>query len=187
MAYAPAADPQRLQQRGITRDEYEALIARDAFDEDARFELIDGVIHADMTPASIDHENVIQALTQLLVSEIKDLRVQLSVGCGPRSLPEPDLALAPLDPHARPEGARLAIEVVVTQWRQAQRKVPVYAAGGVGEYWIVHVPKRTVHVHRHAEGDAYTEVRALTGSDLLTVPDSDVAFTVDDVVAAAGG
>lgn len=187
MAYAPAVDPQRLQQRGITRDDFEALIARDAFAEDARFELIDGVIHARMTPSPA-HENVVQALMQLLASEIKDLRVEMSAGCGPASLPFPDLALArPANPHARPEGARLAIEVVVTQWRQAQRKIPVYAAGGVGEYWIVHVPKRTVHVHRHAEGDVYTEVRALTGTDLLTVPDSDVAFTVDDIVAATGG
>ncbi|HWT94435.1 MAG TPA: Uma2 family endonuclease [Solirubrobacteraceae bacterium] len=186
MAHAPAVSPQRLHQRGITRDEFEALMARGAFDDESRFELIDGRLFA-MTYPSPEHENVIQALTQLLVSQIKDLRVQLSVGCGATSLPFPDLALArPANVRSRPEGARLAIEVVVTQWREAQLKLPVYAEGGVEEYWIVHEPKRVVFVHRGAAGREYTETHTLSGSDLLTVPGTDIAFTVDDLFTTAG-
>ena len=187
MAHAPAVDPQRLHQPGITRDEFEALIARGAFDDEARVELIDGVIHARMTPPSAEHENVVQALTHLLAPVSRELRVQLSVGCGTTSLPQPDLALTrPANAHSRPEGARLAVEVVVTRWRAARLKLPVYAAGGVEEYWIVHEPKRTVFVHRRPEGREYTETHALAGTDLLTVPDTHITFTVDDLFTTAG-
>lgn len=187
MAYAPTAPPERMQQRGITRDEYEALIARGAFDEEARVELIDGRIFT-MTPPGPEHAATVRALNRLFRGCDADVDVQSPLGVGRTSLPQPDLAvIAPTGMQALPEGALLAVEVVVTGWREAQLKIPVYAAGGVGTYWIVDVNERRVLVHEGADAAAreYRRVRELRGSDVLAVPESDVAFSVDELFAVA--
>lgn len=187
MAYAPTAPPERTEQRGITRDEFESLLARGAFDDDTRVELLDGVIHTHMTP-SPEHSALTRALIRLFQPVIDELEVQSPVGCGPTSLPQPEVALTPSPGmHARPEGARLAVEVVVTRWRAAQVKVPIYAAGGVGTYWIVDVNARRALVHEYADAGAreYRRVRELRGGDVLAVPESDVTFSVDELFAVA--
>lgn len=75
----------------------------------------------------------------------------------------------------------------MSRWRASQLKIPVYAAGGVGVYWIVDVPNRRVLVHEDADASAreYRWVRELRGGDVLAVPDSDVAFSVDELFAVA--
>lgn len=180
MAYAPTLG------LGISRDEFESLLARGAFAEDEHVDLLDGQIMTQARQGS-EHIALIQALMFLLHGAGPNLVAQIPVGAGARSIPEPDLAvIGPPNPRARPEGARLAVEVVVTAWWEAKRKLPVYAAGGVEEYWIVHEPKRTVFVHRAAAGREYTDTRALSGPDVLTVPGTEIAFTVDDLFATAG-
>lgn len=77
-----------------------------AIDEDGHFDLVDGVLFAQMT-SSPEHSALVHAAMQLLMPEIDELRVQSSIGCGPRSLLEPDAVLTPSrGPHAWPEGAR---------------------------------------------------------------------------------
>ncbi|HWT94436.1 MAG TPA: Uma2 family endonuclease [Solirubrobacteraceae bacterium] len=187
MAYAPPAPPERTQQRGITRDEFEALIARGAFDDDARVELIDGVINMKPRP-SPEHSAVVRALNRLFRACDADVDVQSPLEVGGQSFPLPDLAVVRSPGmHAHPEGALLVVEVVVSRWREAQLKVPVYAAGGVGTYWIVDVNERRVLVHADADAERreYRRVREFRGGDVLRVPESDVAFSVDELFAVA--
>lgn len=175
MAHAPAA------QRDMSLAEYEALVERGVLAE-AKVELVDGQV-VSMSPQGEDHAWTIRRLMVLLAPAIADLAVQMPERLPPTSMPEPDLALTPPTRPRRdaPSAARLVIEVVVSQWYEAVRKVPVYAAGGIGECWIVDVPRRCVHVHIEPEGRAYRRTRVLRGDDELAPPGTDIRFTVADV------
>ena len=50
--------------------------------------------------------------------------------------------------------------MAVTTQRHDAWKAQRYAAVGVGEYWLVDVPSRSVTVHRGPRPDVYAEVSA---------------------------
>lgn len=179
MAHAPALDT------GMSRAEYDALVLRGVLEE-AYVELIEGRLYA-MTRQSPEHACVIQTLTMLLAPAVERLDVQLPLAASQRSEPEPDLALTDRSAYAHPTTARLVIEVVVTQWREAMRKLPVYAEASVGECWIVDVPKRQVLVHDQPAGRTYARTRSFENGDVLTPPGTDIRFTAADVFARLDG
>jgi hypothetical protein len=57
------------------------------------------------------------------------------------------------------------------------RKLPVYAAAGVGECWIVDIPERLGHVHAQPSGRDYTRTRT------LAPPGTTIRFTTAEVFA----
>ncbi|HWT94006.1 MAG TPA: Uma2 family endonuclease [Solirubrobacteraceae bacterium] len=175
MAVAPA-----VVFTGISSAEYLALAQRGVLDE-ARVELIDGRI-VSVTPQSDEHAYVLVHLTELLALA-GGLHVQAPLVAGPTSVPEPDLALAQRRGIKHPVTARLVIEVVWSQWHEAMRKLPLYAAADVGECWIVDIPKRVVHVHDRPSGREYGRTRKFTGSDVLKPPCTTIRFTAADVFA----
>jgi Uma2 family endonuclease len=104
------------------------------------------------------------ALTELLVPLLAGrarVSVQNSVRLGPRSEPQPDIAvLRPRDDGYRgglpplAEDVLLLIEVADSSLRMDREvKAPLYARHGVPEYWIVDLVARRVVVHR-GPGDA---------------------------------
>ena len=56
-----------------------------------------------------------------------------------------------------PATAHLVIEVAQTSHARDREKASDYAAAGVPEYWIVDLPGRTVHVHRHPLDGTYQQ------------------------------
>lgn len=178
MAHAPAVD------HDLSLAEYWALVERGVLSE-AKVELVDGQVLS-MSPQGPEHEVTIRQLMVLLGPVLAELKVQMPVRIPPKSAPEPDLALTlPLSSATTrdPEQARLVIEVVWSQWHEAMRKVPVYAAAGIGECWIVDIPKRLVHVHDRPSGRAYGRTRTFAGTDVLAPPGTDIRFTAADVFA----
>lgn len=173
MADTPTVDA------GMSSAEYLALAARGVLAE-AEVELIDGLVFS-MTPLSDEHAAVIQRMTGLLATGRGDLHVQLPLHLADDSVPEPDLALADRRGHRHPSTARLVVEVVVSQWDEAMRKLPVYAEAGVAECWIVDVPKRLVHVHDEPSGREFGRTRTFAGDDALEPPGTELRFTVADV------
>ncbi|HWT94007.1 MAG TPA: Uma2 family endonuclease [Solirubrobacteraceae bacterium] len=176
MAHAPTAGSR------MSQADFWALVDSGELAE-APVELIDGRLYA-MSPQSDEHKLTIKQLMLLLGPALAELEVQMSLKLPVESAPEPDLALT----RPRPRGVgvdepRLVIEVVWTQWREAMRKLPVYAAASVGECWIVDIPKRLVHVHDRPEGREYGRTRTFAGADVLEPPGTEIRFTAAEVFA----
>lgn len=177
MAHAPVLSSE------LSFEEYWALVERGVLSE-AKVELIDGQVLS-MSPQSREHELTTRQLMVLLGAVLPELKVQMPLRLPPSSAPEPDLALTrPLPARSASDEARLAIEVVWSKWHEAMRKLPVYAGAGIGECWIVDIPKRLVHVHDQPSGREYLRTRTLAGSDVLEPPGTDLRFTVADVFAS---
>jgi Uma2 family endonuclease len=174
MTDAPTVDTR------MSQAEYLALADRGVLAE-ARVELIDGGI-VSMTPQSDEHAHVIVNLTELL-ARAGGLHVQVPLAPPSDSVPEPDLALADRRGHRHPTTARLVVEVVMSQWYEAMRKLPVYAAAEVGECWVVDVSKRLVHVHDEPSGREYGRTRTFAGADVLEPPGTEIRFSVAGVFA----
>ena len=128
-----------------------------------RVELIHGIL-VRVSPQNAAHAMVVQILNRLLMPRLvgrADVRVQLPFAAGEDSMPEPDLALVAVAgfgaPH--PDRAFLIVEVADSSLEEDRHeKAEVYASAGVGEYWVVNVPDRTIEVHTEPSRGAYARV-----------------------------
>jgi Uma2 family endonuclease len=175
MEQATALEPHRW-----TREEYDRMVQVGLLGEHSPVELLEGLI-VEMSPEGTQHSAVIRELMALLapVAAARRLLVGQPLAATETSEPQPDLAIVgPPDFEAHPSTAVLTIEVVGTQYAAARVKLGIYAAAGVGHYWIVDVPRRQVEVFIGPGPHGYAECRTLRGDDTLTVPEFGMATTV---------
>jgi Uma2 family endonuclease len=175
----------------MSLDEYHRLIEAGGFDEDARIELIDGLL-VDMSPKTAEHENVIAWLNQTLVLAVDRARFEVRIASAltlERSEPEPDVIVidrdAPRPYH--PGSARLVIEVAVSSQRRDLRVKPrLYARAGVPLYWVIDVDRRRAVVHTEPGPDGYASAEMLGPGDELTAPQLGLpAISLAELLAAA--
>lgn len=148
--------------RRLTREEYDRLVRQGFFPPDARLELIDGNL-VEMAPQTSFHSvgvNLIQVALSPLFAEGCAVRVQLPLGLGKDSEPEPDIAVVPGHPrdysYAHPTSALLVVEVADSSLvGDRRRKASLYAQAGVPEYWILNLPKRCLEIYRDPQDGAY--------------------------------
>ncbi len=172
---------------GFTRERYLALVDEGLLDPDDRVELLEGVVVA-MAPANPRHAVATDKTAEALRGAIAGraaVRVQNALVAGPRSVPEPDVAVVAgrLDDYvkAHPSSALLLVEVAESSLPQDRlTKSRIYAAAGVPEYWIVNLRDETVEVHRAPDvrTRAYRDQRvARSGErlDLAALPGASVA------------
>jgi len=186
---APALDIGQVHR--LSTDEYHRLIEAGGFGEDARVELIDGLL-ADMSPKTPAHENAIAWLADWLTDAVDRGRHQVRVG-SPLTLegsePEPDLAViahdAPRPYH--PATAALVIEVSVSSLqRDLVRKPSLYAAAGVGEYWVIDLDGRRAVIHRDPCSDGYADVAEVQAEGALAPTGLNIgAVSLADLLRAA--
>ncbi len=141
-----------------TRAEYDQLVARGAFPPGARIQLLDGEI-LEMTPQSPDHALAVRAVEEALrrvFTHGYDVRVQMPLGVGDDSEPEPDVAVVRghfRDFRTHPLTAELVVEVADSSLEfDRSRKAARYASAGIPEYWIVNLVDRRVEVLRDPAG-----------------------------------
>jgi Uma2 family endonuclease len=164
---APLGPPYRL-----SLDEYHRMVESGAIDEDARVELIDGLL-VEMSPKSREHENAIAFLNDWLVHALDRHRYQVRVSSAltlARSEPEPDLYVIErdVDRPYHPATASLVIEVSVSSLARDLRVKPgLYAAAGVAEYWVVDLDGRRLVVHRRPEANGYEQVEMLEAASTV--------------------
>jgi Uma2 family endonuclease len=172
-------------------EEYHRLIEAGGFDEDARIELIDGLL-VDMSPKSPAHENAIAWLNKLLVRSLDD-RFEVRVGAAlttGTSEPEPDIMV--IEPDAprpyHPGTAALIIEVAVSsQRRDLRHKPPIYAGAGVPDYWVVDLDAGRVVVHGSPRDGAYEHTEIVgAGGELVASRLGISPISVAELLAAAG-
>lgn len=162
-----AAEPTLEEARPIFRlgvDIYHQMISTGLFDEDDRLELIDGELRA-MTPINPDHAGKNKRLNRLLNQRVGDaalVAVQDPLTLAPHSEPEPDLMLLrPRDDcyegaNPTPADTLLVIEICDSSLRYDREvKVPLYAAQGVPEVWLVDLQHRRLELYREASADGY--------------------------------
>jgi Uma2 family endonuclease len=155
----------------LSVDEYRRLVQAEVFDEDARLELIDGLL-LDMSPKTPAHENVVEWLNGWLSANAPQgwaVRVSSPLSLA-TSEPEPDLALiAPETPRPfHPATAALVIEVASSSLRRdLDYKPAMYARAGIADYWVVDLNGRSVVVHREPLGDGYGSITTVDATERL--------------------
>ncbi|MCF8005473.1 MAG: Uma2 family endonuclease [Chromatiaceae bacterium] len=148
----------------LSVDAYHQMIRAGIFDEDDRVELIDGALRA-MPPIKPDHAGKNKRLNRLLNLRVGDealVSVQDPLTLQPRSEPEPDLMLLrPRDDfyegaNPTPADTLLVIEICDSSLRYDREvKVPLYAAHGVPEVWLVDLQHRRLELYREPGADDY--------------------------------
>ena len=165
-----------------TVDEYQRAYDLGAFGFDRHLELIEGEIIKKRGRGAI-HAWAICAMYETLrtaFAEGYDVRVQLPLILGPRSKPEPDLAVVvgSFNDYKRthPTTATLVVEVSdSTLAMDRTTKAALYARAGIEDYWIINLPDGVLEVHRQPApmngqplGHHYRSIIRLTAADTLS-------------------
>lgn len=139
--------------------------------EGDRIELLDGEI-VEMTPIGPRHVSCVARLHRLLLQALSDgafISSQGVVRLDRFSEPQPDvIVLRPRDDdyatgHPAPEETLLVVEVADSSLRFDRGiKLPLYAAAGVPEVWIVDLEHDRVEIHRSPEDGAFTDSVTVT-------------------------
>lgn len=158
-----------LPQRKIfTVDDYHRMIDAGVFVGDADFELIEGEIVKKMTQGDL-HIACVNRLTRIFSRLCGDdviLSIQNAVVIGGISEPEPDVTLLRFREDFYAAGKATAADVLLlvevsdtTVRYDREVKIPLYAAAGVAEVWLVNLPRRILEVYTQAAGGKYKVVR----------------------------
>ncbi|MHB1770117.1 MAG: Uma2 family endonuclease [Minisyncoccota bacterium] len=121
------------------------------------------------------------ALFSLALGDRAIVRVQGPVALPPDSCPEPDLAILRAredfyaGAHPRPDDVLLVIEVSESSLDFDRRvKLPIYAAAGIREAWIVDIASAAIACHSDPKSGVYATARLFRRGETLiagTLPD----------------
>lgn len=168
----------------FTWEEVLRLAEIDAFGPTTRIELIGGELFL-MPEEGYAHVDAVFAVQQWLLSALAPrgllVRIREPVHLPDGSVTIPDLSVFPAGTRARDmqaPRAELLIEVADTTERRDRRiKLPLYAAAGVNEVWLVQAAARVVGVHRRPIDGAFSFVdRFLPGQPVAPLCAPDAAF-----------
>jgi Uma2 family endonuclease len=147
--------------------EIEKLAAAGFFHEDERFELVGGEI-VPMSPKGIRHEIIREELAfrfTRMAPEGIFVASESQLNLTQNTYTLPDILVRPAaikTPRLSPGDALLVVEIADTSLSyDLKTKVPLYAAHGVREYWVVNAVTLMTSVHRRPSGTAYASVREL--------------------------
>jgi Uma2 family endonuclease len=150
--------------RRLTVQDYHRMADVGIFSADERVELLDGNLIS-MAAKGTAHSSATTRTRQILEEKLGKrvlVRVQDPVQLDDYSEPEPDLAIAALDPleyanhHPKPSEIFLLIEVADTSLAfDLGAKALAYACSGIAEYWVLDVQNRKLHVLRSPLAQGY--------------------------------
>ncbi len=178
--------------RLFTVDEYERLVQEGILTEDEHVELIEGEI-VEMVPAGSHHSGTVKYLLALLSQTLGTsvvIGVQDPIRLPPFSEPEPDLSIlrARADYYRfltpAPEDVIFLIEVADRSASTDRTvKVPLYAAAGIPEVWIVDLAVNLIEVHSVPAEGRYMDVRfAKRGDSVSPAAFPDLTIAVNDIL-----
>lgn len=160
----------------LSLSQYDRMIEHGVFDQGSRqrLEFIRGEIR-EMAPIGSQHEEVVDRLTSWSARVLPEakvrLRVQNSLGLREvESAPEPDIAWVVQRDYtqARPTSADVLLVVEVASSSLAYdtgEKADLYAAAGIGDYWVVDLENSLVEVRRDPVAGRYRSMQTYSGED----------------------
>lgn len=186
-------DALTIVRKRFTVTEYEQIAAAGVLSADGRFELLGGEI-VEMAALGPQHSASVTRLTELFYGLNKShitIRVQDPVRLGDFSAPQPDIAIVNrrddryVGGHPEPEDVLLLIEVSESSLAYDRDvKLPLYAAAGIVEVWLVALLPQVVEVYRAPSENGYGEKRTLRRGDTLSplhLPEA--ALRVDEMIS----
>ncbi|MBD2182639.1 Uma2 family endonuclease [Planktothrix sp. FACHB-1355] len=184
--------PQQLLKRLFTVKEYHLMVNAGILKEDDRVELIKGEI-IQMSPIGRFHAACVDRLIELFILRLGSLvnvRGQNPVELNDNSEPQPDLALLRRradfyeSGHPQTQDILLIIEVADTTVESDREvKIPLYAASGIVEVWLVNIPAECIEVYRQPSANGYQSVQIFQrGQSIFIEAFPDVSFTVDEIL-----
>jgi Uma2 family endonuclease len=175
----------------FSRERYEAMIENGILGENDRVELIAGEIINKM-PIGPIHAGTVKRVNQAfsrIVSERCIISVQDPIALDEFSQPEPDIAL--LRPradfysrsHPKPEHVFLLVEVADSSLlHDRERKIPLYAAAGIPEVWLLNLVEKALFRYRNPYDGSYREIsRHVSGENLSIAALGDVQVGLADL------
>src|ERR1700688_2772180 len=178
--------------RAITVDEYNKMGETGILGRDERVELLDGDLIV-VPPQGSPHFSIVTRMARQLMQRLGERALvtsQLPIIVSDRSEPEPDIAvLAWRDDFygsgiPRVPDVYAVVEVADSSLAMDRgKKLPIYAAAGVKEYWIVNVRNAAIEVHREPRGDGYDSLRTFRGGEMISFaafPNDQ--FTVEELI-----
>ncbi|MSU49438.1 MAG: Uma2 family endonuclease [Opitutus sp.] len=171
-------------------DRYEEAVARGIFTTEDPIELIDGEIITHMSPQYSPHATAIRLVSIALgrvFADGFDVRAQLPLRLGEKSLPEPDIAVVLGSPRdylaGHPRTAELVVEVADSSLEiDRGRKLRLYAREGIPEYWIVNLTADCVEVRRRPVDEDYAEVKICRRGDSIPAGPEGRSVAVTDLL-----
>lgn len=162
------------------------------FSEDARVELIDGMIVV-LSPIGSRHAWCVNVLTEFLMRLLGTefaVWAQNPISIGAHSEPQPDITVLRRPSHLRrdrlpaPGDAVLIIEVADSSvLYDRSTKAPLYARAGIPEYWIVDLGAERIDVMSEPGPDGYRLVRSFRrGGVVSSVSLPSIRITVDEIL-----
>ncbi|MDP9372657.1 MAG: Uma2 family endonuclease [Chloroflexota bacterium] len=174
----------------FTKDDYHRMGEVGILGEDDRVELIDGEI-IDMPPIGDEHVGGVNSLTDLLVRLVGQeavVSVQNPVRLPGDSEPQPDFALIRRGTYRRGVPAAADVQLIIevsdtTLAYDRNRKVPLYAAAGIPEVWIVDVAGGAIERYTEPREGAYgSTFRAHRGQTIASTVLPNLVLPVDTVL-----
>ncbi|MHC5760974.1 Uma2 family endonuclease [Nostoc sp.] len=172
------------QAKRFTLAEYHRLGELGFFHEDDHIELINGEI-IEMASKGTAHETCLRNLLRELPKIVGDratLQSQAPIALPPNSEPEPDFAILQnrddnyLSGHPQPADVLLVIEVSDSSLAYDQDvKIPLYAKGGITDYWIFNLFDNYLEVYSEPYQDnqgryGYSNKRIFLSDEIITFP-----------------
>ena len=186
--------PPAVARRRFTVAEYHRMAEVGILHEDDRIELIHGEIikmsGSPPGPIGNPHSSTVRRLINKLTLQLGPqfiIDAQNPVQISDYSEPEPDIVVLPFrdDYYAdgvTPADVLLIIEVSDTTLRYDQTiKLPLYAAAGIPEVWIVDVGQQ-LKVHRHPRGEQYQSASTLSRDETASATQFSLTVVVKELI-----
>ncbi|HTV72737.1 MAG TPA: Uma2 family endonuclease [Candidatus Acidoferrales bacterium] len=168
----------QLRHHRFSVEAYDEMVAHGILTSDDRVELLAGEI-VEMSPIGPPHNSCVLRLTQffsLALGKRAVVGVQSPIVLPPDSEPEPDIAILQARDdfyaaaHPRPGDILLLIEVADSSLLfDRVVKLPLYAAAGIVEVWIVDLGAKAIEVYTLPEQGRYATHHVVRG-DTTIVP-----------------
>jgi Uma2 family endonuclease len=181
----------RPAERKFTVEEVLLMVQAGVFKDDERVELVDGALLL-MNPQGPPHAATTSKIRRRLETAYGSGwhgREHCPVVAGPRSMPEPDVAMVRGEDDdyvsRHPSGADTAVvvEVARTTMKEARRKRSVYARGGFAVYLLVDVEKRAIEAHFEPRANGtYARIQRLVDGEALELPDLATPLAISELL-----
>ena len=156
-----------------------------------RVELLNGKIFK-MSPISSQHSSHVKSIAKYFIQLLNDLAVvgiQDPVIMSNISEPEPDISILKPndsfyhDTHPTAKDTYLLIEVSLATLKIDRTiKLPIYAAAGVTEYWIVNLEENVIEIYKNPIGKRYKFTEIAENEDIITIKSLNAQIKVSDLL-----